>query len=346
MFMNNKFRLALVGAGMITQQSHLPAALASPLVDVAALVDPVADRASRIAQSYGIASRIVARIEDVLDEIDGAVIATPNDSHCPIAVACLEAGVPTLIEKPLASTYAEGVRILQAAARGGVAVAVGYSTRYRGNIKLLKTLLDENYFGDVRRFAHQFGTAGGWAPLSAYNLDRKTAGGGVLVVTGTHFLDRMLHFWGYPDDVSLEDDSAGGPEANCTATFHYRSITTPIDGIARYSKTVQLPAGLVIETERGIVVLDDNDEADITFRAHSQPDIEQVIRRPGFRPQGEKSVFQEQLEDFVNATRSGRTPVIDGRQALQSLRLIEQLYGHRRSVNVDPYLPSPSATEV
>ena len=43
------FRLAIVGAGMITRASHLPAALASPLAEVVAIVDPVVERASGLA---------------------------------------------------------------------------------------------------------------------------------------------------------------------------------------------------------------------------------------------------------------------------------------------------------
>ncbi len=89
----------------------------------------------------------------------------------------------------------------QAAVLRGTVAAPGYVTRFRPNLRLLKSLLDQGYFGRVTRFVHQFGTAGGWAPLSGYNLARSATGGGVLMVTGTHFLDRMLWFWGMPNEV-------------------------------------------------------------------------------------------------------------------------------------------------
>ena len=111
--MPQPFRLALVGAGMVTRSSHLPAALASDKVQVVALVEPMRQRAEELARWYGIAPAIVPQVQDVLDHIDGAVIATPNDTHMSIALTCLEAGVATLIEKPLASTYAEGAAIVQ-----------------------------------------------------------------------------------------------------------------------------------------------------------------------------------------------------------------------------------------
>jgi len=141
----------------------------------------------------------------------------------------------------------------------------------------------------------------------------------------------MLHFFGYPDRVAMEDDSEGGPEANCTAAFSYMAGGTSFEGIARYSKTVKLPGGMVIETEAGYVVLADSDEANIVFRPHSSPSIEHVIRTRGASTAQEGvSVFQLQLEDFIDACRHRRSPEVDGEQGLQSLRLIEQLYASRR----------------
>jgi len=336
--MSQPFRLAIVGAGMITRESHLPSALASTLVEVTALVDPVAQRAAALAREYGIAPRIATHVGEVLGDIDGAVIATPNHTHAAIAVECLRSGVPVLIEKPLASSHQEGLAIVRAAEESGQAVAVGYATRFRESVVLLKSLLDEGHFGAVRRYVHQFGTPGGWAPLSAYNLDRKTAGGGVLVVTGTHFLDRMLCFWGYPDEVGLEDDALGGPEANCTARFRYTRTPAPFEGVARYSKTVKLPAGMVVETELGYVVLADHDEAEILFRPHAKAGVEQVIRRRGGPSQPrQRDVTLLQLEDFVAACREKRLPRVDGRQGLESLKLLEALYAHRRTMEADWY---------
>jgi len=342
--MPKPFRLALVGAGMVTQSSHLPAALASDKVQVVALVEPMRQRAEELARWYGIAPVIVPQVQDVLGDIDGAVIATPNDTHMRIALTCLQAGVATLIEKPLASTYAEGEAIVRAGQASGTVVAVGYMVRFRENILLLDDLLKAGYFGTVRRFAHQAGTIGGWTPMSSYNLSRKATGGGVLVVTGTHFLDCMLHFWGYPDDVALADDAQGGPEANCLATFRYTSTATPCEGVTLYSKTTELPRGLIIETDRGIVQVADTDEADnLVFRPHTHAQVEHVVRRRGTPPypQG-MSVFQRQLDDFVDACQQGRSPMVDGRQGLMSLRLLEELYTRRKALNTDWYSQMPA----
>jgi len=173
--------------------------------------------------------------------------------------------------------------------------------------------------------------------MSAYNLNRKAAGGGVLIVTGSHFLDRMLYLWGYPDEVKLKDDSQGGPEANCMATFRYTTANTPFEGVALYSKTTALPGGLVIETDKGIVKVADMDDADIIFRPDATPEIEEIVRRRGkpLYPKG-VSVFQLQLDDFVDACQQGRPPRVNGYQGLDSLKLIKDLYSRRQSIANNP----------
>ena len=327
--MNQPVRIAIVGAGLITQGSHLPAVLSSAVCRLAAVVDPVVERADALVRSYGSNARVASRIEDVLGIVDGAIIATPNGTHREIALTCLRAGVSVLIEKPLASTVADGEEIVRVGKAESKVVATGYSTRFRENVQLLWELIQENRFGRVRRFVHQFGTAGGWAPLSGYNLRRDSAGGGVLVVTGTHFIDRMIHFWGMPEDAWLEDDSLGGPEANCRA--HFRFNGGGLEGMAVYSKTARLPAGLAIDTEQGTVLLRDTDDAEIVLRPRDRPMLEQVIRR---RPEpggaSRVSEFVLQVDNFGRACRGEGEPLVDGEQGLRSLRLIERLYADRR----------------
>jgi len=327
--MSQRIRIGIVGAGQIARQSHLPAALACDGAEVTALVDPVTARCEEMAREYGLRPKIAADVKSVLGDIDAAIIATPNHTHAPIAVACLEAGVATLIEKPLAQSHAEGRRIAEAAAKTGAALAVGYCLRYRENVFLLKELLDNGYFGRVRRFVHQAGTVGGWAPVSGYNLDRSATGGGVLVVTGSHFIDRMLYLWGMPGGVEFTDDSEGGPEANCRGRFVFARPGGDIEGWVIYSKTVFLPAMLLIETDRGVVVAADADNADIVFRPHGEDGVEQIVRRRD-GSNAQDNVFRLQIEDFVAAIRERRTPFVDGAQGLASLDLIEQMYAARR----------------
>jgi predicted dehydrogenase len=332
--MSEPYRIAIVGAGMIAAGAHVPAVVGWPEVRLAALVDREPGRCRQIAERFRAEPKICTDVRDVLGEIDAAIIATPNHTHHAIALECIRAGVHCLVEKPLAASVAEGEEIVAAAEEQRVVAAVGYSSRFIDAVELLGDLIAAGSFGRIHRFAYQFGTRGGWNPASSYILDRNAIGGGVTVVVGTHFMDWMLAWFGYPDSVAFADDSLGGPEANAVATFRYLGGDSPLVGTMRLSKTVPLPPGLVLETERAMVSLEDKSiTADVVLRPHEGPSREVILRKTpqdkgdgGARPAGN---FARQLVDFVTACRTGAPPRVSARQGLESLRLIRQLYAAR-----------------
>lgn len=331
--MQTSFRLGIIGTGQITVQGHLPAALASPHIEVTVLMDAVVERARELADSYGITPKITSNLDEIWQNVDGVLIATPNHAHCNIALKCAEAGVHCLVEKPLTTTVTEGEAIVQAAREHHIIAAVGYTTRFKDEIVLFRDLFRSGYFGRAKHFVYQFGTIGGWSPLSAYNLDRKMSGGGVLVVTGSHFLDRMLYWFGYPDEYAFKDDSLGGPEANCITRLRYFSEEHDFTGTIRLSKTVALKSGFVMETDRGIVVLADGATAPLVFYPVSQPSIQTVLKSRGgriFPPQ--KNQFQLQLENFVAACQDHGEPMVNAEQGLESVRLMNALYACRTAM--------------
>lgn len=333
------FRLGLIGTGAVTREMHLQGALASPRLVVSALVDPVTSRAEQLARSFGIRPKIAARTEDILHDVDGVMIATPNNTHRDIAVACLRAGVPCLIEKPLATSVTDAEAICEAAEASGKVAAVGYTTRFRDEVVLLKELLDARYFGTVRRFHYQEGTVGGWTAASGFTTDRVATGGGVLVTTGTHFIDRMLYWFGYPDETRLVDDSRGGPESYCLATFRYTNTQTPIEGTLLLSKLMPIKPGLAIETDRGLIVFPMG-RAPLHFLPHDEPRIRTTITGTGTRVfSTAKSDSQLEIENFIDACRGKAPPMVDARAGLLSIRLIEETYRNRTLLVELPRIP-------
>jgi predicted dehydrogenase len=239
-------RIGVIGAGLIASRAHLPAIVTCADVELAGLIDISAARARDLANRFGQAPRIATTVDDVLSELDAAIIATPNESHCELAVRCLEAGVHVLIEKPLATSVAEGEMIMAAAQKAGKVAVVGYYWRFLTGVRLLKEFLEEGYFGELRRFVYQFSSLTGWAPLSGYNLRRTSAGGGVLVVNGSHLLDCLVYWFGVPRACACVDDACGGPEATAVCWFRYGDDGRSFEGEVRLSKTVDLPQGFVL----------------------------------------------------------------------------------------------------
>jgi predicted dehydrogenase len=300
-----------------------------------ALVDPVTERAKALASRFGIKPCIASTLREVLAGVDGVIVATPNDSHAELALESIQAGVSVLVEKPLATTLKEGEEVVHAAAKAGVTVAVGYGTRFRQNVQRMAYLMSTQYFGAVTRFGYQYGSRGGWAPLSGYNLQRRAAGGGVLVVTGSHFLDRMIYWFGYPVHASLEDDSIGGPEANAAASFRFQHGHHVIEGGARFSKTVELPEQFVAETSEGTLLLGAGANAPIWFRPNNDRSIRFEVQSRNICESHPDCDLQ--LNDFIDSCRNHRAPLVSAADGLLSLRLIESLYSRRAAMSTDWY---------
>lgn len=320
----NRVRLAFVGCGAITRMEHLPAALRSPLVEVVALVDQQVDNAVALGRMYGLGARATGNLADVLDDVQGVVLATPNDTHYPIAKQILERGKPVLIEKPITTRYDHAIELCDIAEKHRTFISVGYRFRFFPSALLLKKLLDENYFGRVISFHCEFGSAGGWTPVSGYNMDRTRSGGGVLVINGTHFLDLALFWFGEPVGHVYQDDNYGNVEANCKGSWTYDAPRGRFDGSFFFSKTIKLTNRFLIETERGQVEWSAADAERIRVVDRSRPDLK--FELSAARSAGTVDSFRAQIEEFcVNTLRPGSISS-DGRNGARSIRLIESMY--------------------
>ena len=113
--MTTPLRIAVVGAGAIGRQ-HIKRVLENRDCRLTAIIDP-APGAPEIAAKDGVT--LFASLADLLTRArpDGVILATPNRLHVEQGLACVAAGVPALIEKPLADKIEDGERLCQAAER-------------------------------------------------------------------------------------------------------------------------------------------------------------------------------------------------------------------------------------
>lgn len=329
-----KFRLAIVGTGQITAAVHLPAAMQSPAIELVGLIDSNVNGAKALVSEAGLGIPCASHLEDLRNPIDGVLIATPNNTHKTVVTWCLDRGIPALVEKPLASTLADAEEIANLASRKQVTVAVGFCTRFHDSVMLLKELLDSGDIGQPKRFVYQLGMAGWGVPQTSYSLSRAAAGGGVLIVNGIHFIDRLLYWFGYPTACAFADDSEGGPEANAVASFHCDFKGGEVHGEMRLTKAHRLPSGFVLETDQGILSLSGEGESDLLFRRTKKPLCTMTLSRASEpRYSSSASIYQRQLEDFVAACTERRKPFVTAEEGVRAQRLIEWLYRSRVPLN-------------
>jgi predicted dehydrogenase len=190
-------RLGVVGAGEVASL-HVDAALQlSDLVRVTAVVDPRLEAARQLAArcdavplpSHG------ELVESGL--VDAVVVASPHHEHCEQVVDLSAAGLPVLVEKPMALTVTDCERMVRAAADGGVPLAVGHLQRYLPTVATARRLLAEGRIGRPRLFVERRSVRYESGSHPAWFFDPVTAGaGGILLNLGAHSIDKLFFFTG------------------------------------------------------------------------------------------------------------------------------------------------------
>lgn len=163
---------------------------------VAAFVDlnPIRVEAAARTQPPGVACYIEA--EEMLrrEKLDGVIVTSPDRCHADHAVAALDAGVShVLVEKPLATTAADCLRVADAARRAGGHVAIGFNMRHLPVIRKVKEIIDDGLIGDLMLIENQEFYDGGRTYMARWNRNQEWSGG-LWIHKGSHDFD-VFNWW-------------------------------------------------------------------------------------------------------------------------------------------------------
>jgi predicted dehydrogenase len=139
-------------------------------------------------------------------DCDLVIVATLHDSLAEIAQAAIEAGRHVLVEKPAARTSAELEPVIEAAARRGVCVRVGFNHRYHRALQKARALVDAGALGDLMFIRAHYGHGGRLGYDREWRADPRRSGGGELIDQGPHLIDLSRWFLG---DMVTVDGVAG-----------------------------------------------------------------------------------------------------------------------------------------
>lgn len=338
--LKERIRLALVGCGAVARIHHLPAIAGVEAVDLAVLVDPCLDRARELAANFAI-TQVARNYREVIDEVDAAIVATPNYLHAPIAIDLLRRGIHVLVEKPMAASSQECERMISAAHESGALLAVGMEMRFFYPCRFVKQALAKNLLGRIDSFDLRAGIVSNWPATTDYFLHKNQSGGGVLIHYGVHVLDLLLWWLGDYAEVAFADDALGGVEANCEMQLR---LCSGASGTAEISRMRKLRNTCLIEGERGSLEIELWDPNGRLYLNHADDLVLNGCVDGGAGPAHESApdVFARQLVDFVEAIRQRRAPFVPGHEALRAVRLIETCYGSKQPLDV-PWMTSGPA---
>ena len=225
-------RWGMIGCGDVTERKSGPGFRKAAQSELVAVMRRNASLAQDYARRHGI-----SRWHDDADaiirspDIDAIYIATLTDSHCEYTLRCAAAGKPVYVEKPMAMTHADCLRMIDACRDGGVPLWVGYYRRALPRFLAVRDLVAADAIGDVRAVVSRHlqrppgadQLAGGAVP---WRVDPERSGGGFFFEGACHTFDFLDFLFGPIADVRAFAGNQGGayrPEDVVTATYRFAS---------------------------------------------------------------------------------------------------------------------------
>jgi predicted dehydrogenase len=299
-------KVAVIGVGHLGRHhARILAAIAG--TDMIAVVDINAQRAAEIAAQYG--TRAYTDWHDLLGKVEAVTIAAPTDVHASIAAPLLERGVHVLIEKPMAATTSEADELLRLARDHGAVLAVGHTERFNPAVVRAKPFVQDPRFIEV----HRLGTF----PDRSLDID-------VVFDLMIHDLDLVLYMVGSEVDAveavgvpvltprvdiaNVRLRFANGCIANLTASRISRDRVRKIRFFQRDAYISVDYTGQDVELYR------------LVPQAGQMPAIE-----GGKLDVAREEPLKRELEDFIDAIRQRRPPVVTGEQGRAALALAERV---------------------
>ena len=183
-------RWGIVGFGWVAQDYMLPALLRHPGAELRAAVSIRPSDFERLppgATGYTSPEEMLAQ-----EALDAVYIASPNHLHAAHVALCAAAGLDILCEKPLAHTYDDALRIVEAVHRTGIYFATAFDQRHHPAHRLLQDWVAQGRLGTITqvRLDYACWLPAGWS-TDNWRIDRERAGGGAIIDLAPHGLDLL-----------------------------------------------------------------------------------------------------------------------------------------------------------
>jgi predicted dehydrogenase len=245
-------------------------------------------------------------------DVDAVVVGTPNALHAPQSIAALLAGRHVLVEKPMATSVAEGDEMIAAAGASGAWLMVAHCWRFHEAVRAMRARIEAGELGEIVK-TRGYGVHAGSGP-DGWFLDPALAGGGSLPDMGVHAIDTARFLLGDPDPVRV-----------CAAVgTRYGDYAVDDDGILLITWSQATNSivesgwwqphteGLEAETE----VYGTGGYARIFPREEPSDDYEHCAQ----------PMYTAQMREFLDAIDGGRQPRPSGKDGRVVLEIVEQAY--------------------
>jgi predicted dehydrogenase len=196
--MGKPFGVGIVGCGLIGQKRAKALGHGNQLV---ACADLDVERAESLARKNG--AKVFRDWRELVwaPAVDVVIVATLHDSLAEITRTAAEAGKHVLVEKPAARNAAELGPVMEAAAKHGVKVHVGFNHRYHRSLRKAKEIVNSGLLGELMFVRARYGHGARLGYDKEWRANPALSGGGELIDQGPHLIDLSRWFLGEITEV-------------------------------------------------------------------------------------------------------------------------------------------------
>lgn len=334
----NRTRIAVAGAGSIGR-AHIELARSSPTCALSAIIDP-APAVAEIARDAGVPIYESLDALFAKDRPDGVILATPNVMHLAHALTCIDAGVPILLEKPIAPTVDEGLRLVRIVEEKKVRMLIGHHRAHSPIMAKARKVIGD---GTLGRLVAVTGSATFFKP-DHYFVDgpwRREIGAGPILMNMIHevhnlrmlcgdivavqaFASRAVRGFPVEDTVAINLRFAGG----ALGTFMLSDTAASARSWEQTSQ--ENKAYPSYDDEDCYVIAGTRGSLSVpTMRLKTYPnDEERSWWKPfevGIVGMVRDDPLKHQLEHFGAVARGEAEPLVSARDGLTNLRIAEAI---------------------
>jgi predicted dehydrogenase len=345
-------RAGVIGLGWAGQQ-HMAAYADAPDVELVAIAGKELDQLKALGEEYGIAEdRRYVDWQPLVERagLDVVSVATPTTLHAPVAVAALAAGLHVLSEKPLAENADVARLMVEAAERHDRVLDVTFNHRQRGEVQVLKGVIDDGLLGKIYYAKAGWLRRAGIPVIGSWFTRRATSGGGALADIGVHMLDMVLYLLGEPTVVTATAQTYAefGPRgrgSSVDVAMHKTGVEPGAFDVEDLSTAfLRLSGGATLLLESSwaqwiardrsyVTVFGSDGGASITWGAPNDPERAiqiwtevggiPAVLQPDLPPDGKHRAC---VSNFLERVRAGDFRNYRGREALSRAVVIDACY--------------------
>jgi len=332
--MSKSVGVGIIGCGSVSGQ-YLKMAANFPILHILACSDIVPEAAQSVAGAFGI-PRSCCTAELLADpEIEIVLNLTVPKAHASLALATLDAGKHTYLEKPLGTSRKEGLSIMAKAKEKNLLVGCAPDTFMGSGLQTARKAVDDGLIGRPTAFTAFMMCPGheSWHPNPEFHYQ---PGGGPLLDMGPYYLTALLNFFGpvkrltsiasiANTDRTIGSGAKKGRKINVQTPDHVTgciefengAVGTMIQSFATYHG---MYGSITLYGTEGALQVPDPNNFTGAVRLRRKEDADWTDLPPVFPHEYGRSVG---LADMAGAIRNGGTYRATGDQGLAVLDLME-----------------------